>query len=240
MTDTVEKAAQRLEPGGRVRLYELDCRPITGGSTDDILYFHGYTQVGVIPWQGKEYSPVPIETEGFEKTPDQQPVPKVRIGNIGGAISNLCYLYQDLVDAELWVHNTFEQFLDGHAEADPTQEFPPELWIVARRSADDGDVVEFELANPMDLGNVQLPRRQIIAGMCSWITLGGQAKGARSGYRGPYCGYTGGPVADVNDNPTSDSAADDCSGTLNGCRLRFGAKGKLPYGGFPAAGLTRT
>lgn len=240
MTDTIAQAVQRLTPGARVRLYDLDCRPITGGGEGDILHFHGYPDSGVITWQGVEFSPVPIETDGFEKTGDQQPVPKVRIGNVGGAVSTLCYQYQDLVNAELWVHNTYEQFLDGHEDADPTQEHPPELWIVSRKSADTGDVVEFELANAMDVGRVQLPRRQIIADVCSWITLGGQARGARSGYRGPYCGYTGGPVADINDNPTSDSETDDCSGTLHACKLRFGATKALPYGGFPAAGLTRS
>jgi lambda family phage minor tail protein L len=239
MTDTVERAAQRLSPGGRVRLLELDMRPVTGGGVTDILYFHGYAQEGDILWQGKAYSAVPLELDGFERTGDQQPVPKARIGNIGGAISNLCYLYDDLVDAELWVHNTFEQFLDGHSAADPTQEFAPDLWIVSRKSMDTGDVVEFELANAMDVGNVQLPRRQIIAGLCGWITLGAQARGVRSGYRGPYCGYTGGPVADIHDSPTSDPLLDDCSGSLAGCKLRFGANKSLPYGGFPASGLTR-
>jgi lambda family phage minor tail protein L len=239
MTDTIIQAVQRLNPGARVVLYELDCRPITGGGEGDILRFHGYTYNGVITWQGKDYSPTSIETNGFERTSDQQPTPRVRIGNIDGSISTLCYQYQDLVDAELWVHTTYEQFLDGHAEADPTQEFAPDLWIVSRRSADTGDMVEFELANPMDLGNVQLPRRTVTE-LCSWITLGGQAKGARTGYRGPLCGYTGGPVADVHDNPTSDPALDDCSGTVLGCKMRFGTKKELPHGGFPAAGLTRT
>lgn len=239
MTDTITQAVQRLNPGAKVRLFDLDCRPITGGGTGDILHFHGYPDAGVITWQGVDFSPVPIETDGFEKTGDQQPMPKVRIGNIGGAISTLCYQYQDLVNAELWVHDTYEQFLDGHSDADPTQEHPPELWIVSRKSADVGDYVEFELANPMDSGRVQLPRRQIVADVCSWITLGEQAPGSRSGYRGPSCGYTGGPVMDINDNPTSDPAADDCSGTLRACKARFGT-GELSYGSFPAAALTRS
>jgi lambda family phage minor tail protein L len=240
VTDTVIQAAQRLEPGARVRLYQFDMRPITGGGAGDVLYFHGYPQAGTITWQGVAYSPAPIETEGFEKTGDQQPVPKVRIGNIGGAISTLCYQYQDLLGAELTVHDTYEQFLDGQPGADPTQEHPPELWIVERKSLDTSDVVEFELSNAMDVGTVQLPRRQMIADVCTWITLGGQARGVRSGYRGPYCGYTGGPVATVNDVATTDPAADDCSGTLTGCRFRFGQNGPLPFGGFPATSLTRT
>lgn len=240
MTDTVEQAVQRLTPGGRVRLYELDCRPITGGGAGDILRFHGYPTDGTITFQSKVYSPWPLETDGFEKTGDQQPTPKFRVGNLDGSIATLCYMYEDLVDAELTVHNTYEQFLDGHSDADPTQEHEPELWIVSRKSADEGDWIEFELANPMDLAGVMLPRRQIIADICSWISLGGQAKGQRTGYRGPSCGYTGGPVADVNDNPTTDPAVDDCSGSLKACRMRFGETKPLPYGSFPAASLVRS
>lgn len=60
-------------------------------------------------------------------------------------------------------------------------------------------------------------------------------------YRGPECGYTGGPVADVNDEATSNPALDDCSKRVSGCRLRFGSDpAGLPYGGFAAAGLTRS
>lgn len=84
----------------------------------------------------------------------------------------------------------------------------------------------------MDFAGQQLPSRQIIANSCSWI--------ARGGYRGPFCGYTGGPVADVNDVPTTILADDNCSGTIVGCKFRFGTTGQLAYGSFPAAGLART
>lgn len=231
MTDTLYAAVQRLEPGARVRLFDVDFRPITGGGAGDVNYFHGYTQVGNIVWQGRQYEPWPIETEGFELTGGQQPTPKVRLGNIGNMIGILCAQLQDMVGAEVTVHDTYGQFLDGEPDADPSQEIA-NLWIIERKSRDIGTSIEFELSNPINVDGVMLPGRQIIAGVCGWIAIGG--------YRGPQCGYTGGPKADINDNPTTDPAVDNCSGTLTGCKMRFGATKPLPYGGFPAAGMIRS
>jgi lambda family phage minor tail protein L len=54
---------QKLEPSAEVVLFELDITSI-GGS---ILRFHGYTQIGVITWQGNEFTAWPIEATGFAK-----------------------------------------------------------------------------------------------------------------------------------------------------------------------------
>lgn len=112
--------------------------------------------------------------------------------------------------------------------ADPNEEMPPEVWLIERKSHEDNESVEFELSSPLDFDGEQLPRRQIIPNLCTWA------------YRGPECGYTGGPCADANDAPTADPAKDRCSQSLRGCKFRFGANNPLPYGGFPAAGLVRT
>ena len=225
---------QALEPGALVDLYVLDGTNI-GGS---ILNFHGYTQVGTITWQGVQYEPWPLQAEGFEKTGDQQPVPKLSVGNIDGSISSLCINFQDMVGAKLTVHRTLGKYLDavnfpgGNPTADPTQEIPPEIWYIERKASEDNEVVQFEFSSPLNFQGAQLPGRQIIANVCPWVAIGG--------YRGQFCGYTGGPVADLNDVATSDPSKDNCSGTITGCKFRFGGAPSLPFGGFPAAGLTRT
>lgn len=117
---------------------------------------------------------------------------------------------------------------DGNPNADPTQEFPNEIWYVERKSSEDSQVVKFELSSAMDFNGVKLPRRQIIANQCSWQ------------YRSAECGYTGGAVADINDEPTSVLADDACAKKVRSCKFRFGETGVLNYGGFPAAGLMRT
>ncbi|MDQ2820478.1 MAG: phage minor tail protein L [Pseudomonadota bacterium] len=222
---------QGLEPGARVELFELDATMIAGGS---LLRFHGYQQVATIWWQGNEYTAWPIQASGFSKTSEgQQPIPKLSVGNVDGSISSLCILMDDLVGAKLTRHITLSQYLDarnftsGNPTADPSQEFPIEVWFIEQKTAETNEVVEFELASALDLQGQMLPRRQIIANMCSFT------------YKGPYCNYTGSAKFDGNDNPVTDPALDTCSKRLGGCKLRFGATEVLNFGGFPAAALTQ-
>lgn len=221
---TLAYDVQTLEPSGLVELFELDASILGGG----VLYFHGYTQVGSVTWKGVEYSPWPIKVEGFEATTDQPPQPTLSVGNVDGSISILCYQFADMVGTTLTRRRTLSKYLDGQPEADPTQELPADIWLVERKSSEDKEIVQFELSSPMDFGGVQLPRRQIIANQCPWA------------YRSTECGYTGGPVAKIDDSATSDPALDRCGKRLSSCKLRFGTNGQLPFGGFPAAALIRT
>lgn len=225
---------QQLEPGGRITVYELD-----GSSFGaDQLFFHAHLQTGVIWWQGQEYGAWPIEATGFERTSDQPPSPRLRVGNLDGRIGVLCQLFDDLAGARIVRRQTLAKYLDaanfpgGNPGANPNEHFPDEVWFIERKASEDREVVEFELTTAIDLNGEQLPGRQIIAGTCGWIV--------RGGYRGPYCGYSGPPVADADDNPTDDAARDQCGGRVGSCKLRFGATEPLNFGGFPAAGLLRT
>lgn len=228
---TVYADVQKLEPGAEVELFELDATSITG-SGNDVLRFHGYTQIGTITWQTKVYSPWPIEAQGFALDPQQPPVPTLSVGNVDGSITALCLNYQDLVGAVLTRHRTLGQYLDGQPDADPAQEFPPDRWYLERKASETKEAVTWELSSALDFGQQQLPGRLIVANTCTWLS--------RGGYRGPYCGYTGPAVAMADDTPTTDPTKDACGGRLSSCKLRFGENGRLPYGGFPAAGLLRT
>lgn len=231
---TVREDIQKLDPGTLVELFELDATALGG----DVAFFHGHAHMQPIWWNGNQYSGWPIKAEGFARTGEQQPVPKLAVGNVNGSISALCIYFDDLVGAKLTMRQTFAKYLDavnfpdGNPTADPTQEFPPEVWFIDRKSGESSDVVEFELASALDFNGVQLPRRQIIAGRCLWLSIGG--------YRGPYCNYTGGPVAKADGTPTSNMAEDRCGGLVRDCKLRFGINDVLNFGGFPAAGLVRT
>lgn len=222
---------QGLEPGARVELFEMDSTMIAGGS---VLRFHGYQQVATIWWQGNEYTAWPIQADGFAKTGEgQQPSPKLSVGNVDGSISSLCILMDDLVGAKVVRHVTLGQYLDarnfagGNSTADPTQEFPADVWFIEQKTAETNEVVEFELASSLDLQGQMLPRRQIIANLCPFI------------YRGAYCNYTGSLMYDVNDQPVAVKVLDVCSKRLSGCKIRFGATQVLNFGGFPAAALVQ-
>lgn len=226
---TIESDVQQLTPGPILEFWVLDATSIGGG----VVRFQGQ-QDGSVWWQGVEYDAWPVQGDGFERTSEQQPRPTFKVGNVNRAITILCQLYDDMVGATLTRHRTFAKYLDavnfpeGNPTADPTKEFPPELWFVERKSAESFEVVEFELSSALNFNGVMLPRRQIIANQCQFE------------YRGPLCNYVGPPVADELDVPTDNPALDKCGKRLGSCELRQWPDGVLNYGGYPAAGLVRT
>ncbi|MDR0576936.1 MAG: phage minor tail protein L [Candidatus Accumulibacter sp.] len=134
-----------------------------------------------------------------------------------------------------WVkHVTFARYLgvvnfpNGNAYADPNVALPDEMYFVDRKATENSVMIEWELTSAIDLVNIKLPRRQVIANTCPWK------------YRGVECGYTGGAVADEYDKATTDVSKDKCGKRLASCKLRFGAASdNLRYGGFPAAQLVK-
>jgi lambda family phage minor tail protein L len=231
MADSIYEDIQKLEVGLYVELFELDLTPLSG----DVYYFHGYTQVGPIYWQGVQYSPWPIKVEGMGMTGEgQQSNPSLSVGNVSGFITALCKAYQDLVDAKITRHRTLGRYMDaanfpaGNDEADPDEHFADDVYVIDQKQSADSELVVFVLKSPLIATDRQLPGRQIIANCCQWLSIGG--------YRGVYCGYTGSVYATDKDVITSDPGQDKCSGTLTGCKLRFGANNQLRYGSYPSAG----
>lgn len=230
---TIRADIQKAYAGRLVELFEIDLSPI--GIAEQYYFHNGVNELGNdVVFNAITYTRYPIEASGFEKASSgQQPRPVLRAANIDGLLGALARENQDLVRAKVIRRRTFAKYLDavnfddGNPEADPNAAFEDEIWFIERKSAENKLFVEWELASALDLEGVQLPRRLCIQNTCMWKTIGG--------YRGPYCGYAGGAVADKNDAPTTDINLDMCGGRLNSCRLRFG-NGELPFGGFPGVG----
>ncbi|WKN20787.1 phage minor tail protein L [Azotobacter vinelandii] len=243
---------QLLEPGSEVQLLEVDCTAFGG----DLLRFHGHNiphtpaelaaftgepeelPAKPIWWQGNEYAAWPVEVEGLEVTGDgRAPSPTLRVGNIGGSITALCLLFDDLVQAKVRIIETFahyldaENFPDGNPQADPSQE-RVDTWYIDQKNHEDGETVEFALSSPADLQGQMIPARQIHS-LCH-RALCGEYRGATG------CGYTGGPVSTEDGTPTDDPALDACGGLLSDCTARFGENEPLSFGGFPASSLIRS
>jgi len=224
---------QLADPGALVTLYRID--PRLEGTVPVYITPHGPNDLGGdILWAGQAYTRFPIEAAGFEKTGQGKPPrPTLRVANILGIVGAAAIDMQDLVGARVTRTRTFVKYLDsanfagGNPQADPNQFLDREIWIVDRKAQENKVMVEWELSTAYDVAGVKLPRRQYIQNLCPWP------------YRGPDCGYTGGPVADVNDQPTTDPAQDACGKRLASCKLRWGATAELPFGGFPAVGLVR-
>ncbi len=234
---------QKLEPGQRVRLIEVDCTEFNG----DILRFHSYNvnftqeelllaqangtelQPKPIIWQGEEYYCWPYDITGIEMDgTGSAPTPSLTVANVDSSISAMCLALQDLLQAKVTIHVTFQHYLDGEPDADPEQEFI-QTWYIDSKLSEDSLTVQWSLSNPADVAGRLIPARQI-HGICYWM-LQGQ-------YRGPDCQYTGSAMFDENGNPVDDPSLDRCSGLVStGCKPRFGADAELTFGGFAASSL---
>ncbi|WP_407225426.1 phage minor tail protein L [Enterobacter hormaechei] len=187
-------------------------------------------------WQGIRYDLWPCQIEDIEANGDGTPVsPKLSVGNLDGSISALCHLFQDMKQAKVTIHRTYAHYLDasnfpdGNSQADPTAE-QLEVFYIDSKTADNETDVQFKLSSPVDVTGQKVPARQMTS-RCAWC-LQGQ-------YRGADCGYTGTKYFDKFGNPVDNPADDVCSGTVAGCKLRWGEDEQLPFGGFPAIAITR-
>ncbi len=212
---------QKLAPSAIIELFELDCTSLGG----EVLRFHAGTNQlsGNIVWQGNTYVRYPIQVSGFEYTGQGQiPRPKLLVSNILSAITTLTLAYGDLIGAKLTRKRTLAKFLDAenftggvNPNEDTTAEFENDIYFVDRKSNEDRDIVEFELASSMDLVGVKLPRRQIIQNLCQWR------------YRGSECGYTGGPVFDANDEVITSASSAEATALLAAYNSMVAAKAAL-------------
>ena len=227
----IASEVQLLNPTALITLYELDTTMIAGGT---VFHFHpDVNGVGEpIVWNSQEYVPFPILAEGFEwRSSGTMPRPTVHVANVAGLFGELLREMDDLVGAKLTRIRTFARYLDavnfpdGNPLADPTAEMTRDVYYI-NRTVKEGVLVEFELAALLEVHGIKLPRRLIAPNACPWK------------YRGPGCEYAGPPVADVNDNPTTDPALDRCGCRLSSCKLRFPNQ-VIPFGGFPGAALVR-
>ena len=225
-----------LGPNAIIELFELELDATLHGAST-IYYWHNGVNAAVtgnIVFASNTYIRLPVEATGFDySSSGSLPRPTLRVSNLFGDITTLLLLVNvetagnDLGGATVRRIRTLKKFLDGEANADPNARFPTEIWYVDRKSNENRDLVEFELASKFDLVGVMLPQRQIIANVCQWQ------------YRGAECGYTGSSYFDINDDVVATLAQDVCGKRVESCKLRFGATSELPFGSFPGVGLTQ-
>jgi lambda family phage minor tail protein L len=228
---------QKIVPSSVIELFVLELNTTQHGVSDTYRFHAGANMDsnGELVWAGNTYQRFPIEAEGFEYSGNGQlPRPKVRVSNILGTITAiLLTLPSGLEGAKFTRIRTLARYIDAvnfpggvnpYGTPDPTAAFPSEVYFIDRKTSENRDVVEFELAAAFDLAGVRAPKRQCIANICQWV------------YRSAECGYTGSSYWDANDNVATTLAADVCGKRLSSCKLRFGDTAQLPFGSFPGIG----
>jgi lambda family phage minor tail protein L len=171
---------------------------------------------------GENWTHIDAKTSEFSSDGKSLPHPKIQVSNISNTIGQLCDTYRDFVGATLTRYRTPESFISA-GSFDLIQ---AESWTIQQKTTHTNMAIEWELS-AVELENRKIPNRAYRSTYCGV-----------DAYRGSACGYMGPPVADINNNPTTNPALDQCSRTIGGCRLRFGqGQGiELPIDYFP--GLT--
>lgn len=202
----------KTEQAARVELWEFDMTMIGGGR-----YFfcnEANEKGGAVIWQGREYSPYPIQAQDFEMN-GKGPAPRVKlvVSNLFGLVTGMAEDLQSLTGAWVVRRLVYARFLDavnfenGNPQADPEQEAIAR-YVVEQLTELTSTTAVFVLASPVETDGSVFPGRIMLADTCPW------------GYRDENCGYAGPAVADEFDKPTDDPTKDKCSHCPTGCKRR--------------------
>ena len=179
-----------LEPDTIIELFEVDL-----GEEDGFYYFHpGKNGTKDIIFNKRTYYSLPIEADGYEVRGDGQlPRPKLTIANAQGVFSDIIKKRGDLVGKEVIRKRVYLKFLDNEnfpnninpfGIPDPESRFDDDIYKINKKITENKYVIEFELVSPLELEDVKVPARVMIAGYCPWKYRGdGCLYGQRSDYK---------------------------------------------------------
>jgi lambda family phage minor tail protein L len=208
-----------------VQLFKLEI-----AEEDPIYFTNGVIGGSPVSFGGVEYSPFPVEVEGFEITGDgKMPRPILRLSNITHAFVALVATYNGLVGSKLTRRRTFEKYLDGQPEADSDAQYPIDVYYISRRVIQNKYLIEWELISTLDAENLFIPKRQCLS-YCRYKYGIGE-----DWAECPYDGSNGYFNAEGVSEPLI--ADDKCGKKLFDCRLRFpDTDEEIPFYGFPGIG----
>ena len=168
---------QNTNPSAIIELFTLQLDSSLHGATT-IYRFHAGSSLkdnGETVWAGNSYQRFPIKAEGFAFRQGQLPRPTLTVSNSLGTITaillsvNTTTAGNDLTGATVTRIRTLARFLDAvnfpgdinpYGTPDSTAEFPQEIYKIDRKSAENREVVQFELASVFDLAGIRAPNRQ--------------------------------------------------------------------------------
>ena len=176
-SDKIVSDLQKVNPSAVIELFTSTLDNSLHGATTTYR-FHAGTSLkdnGEIIWQGNAYTRFPVQAEGFQYGKGQLPRPTLTFSNALGTISAILLLVNqtttgnDLTGATVKRIRTQAKFIDAanfpsnvnpYGTPDNTAEFPQEIYIIDRKSAENRTVVSFELAAVFDMAGVRAPKRQ--------------------------------------------------------------------------------
>ena len=168
---------QNINPSSIIELFTLTLDSTLHGASTVYRFHAGSTlnNNGEIVWAGNTYQRFPIKAEGFAFQKGQLPRPTLTVSNALGTITaillnvNTTTSGNDLTGATVTRIRTLARFIDAvnfpenvnpYGTPDATAEFPQEIYKIDRKSAENREFVQFELAAVFDLAGIRAPKRQ--------------------------------------------------------------------------------
>ena len=176
---------QKVNPSSIIELFKLELKEglnYETGNPDNVTTtyrFHAGSNLdayGDIVWNSETYQRFPVEASGFAFQRGQLPRPTITISNMGTPSMSLALLAanrftagNDLTGAKVTRIRTMARFVDAanfsgainpFGTPDPDAEFPREVYYIDRKSAENRQVVQFELAAIFDMAGIRAPKRQ--------------------------------------------------------------------------------
>ena len=167
---------QNTNPSAIIELFSLQLDNNLHGATT-VYRFHAGSSLkdnGEIVWAGNSYQRFPVKAEGFAFRKGQLPRPTLTLSNALGTITSILLTVNnttvgnDLTGATVTRIRTLAKFLDAvnfpgdinpYGTPDSTAEFPQEIYKIDRKSTENRDVVQFELASVFDLAGIRAGRQ---------------------------------------------------------------------------------
>jgi lambda family phage minor tail protein L len=233
----IHATVQSPTPGAQVFLFRMDCSAIGG----PVLFFTPNAHPdGNVFFGGVGFTAVDVDFDGFETNgTGSLPQPRLRFANSNEAIQGIVNTYgDDLIGCPVQRVRTFEQFLDGGAQADSTAFYGPDTFEIEQLTDENPVYIEFELSAAFDQQGRKLPGRMLLRDTCT-----ARYRSFRDGqfvYDKATCPYTGGASYDRNGKATNDPAKDQCGRRVSDCELRFGKDATLPTWAFPGMARVRS
>ena len=225
---------QKLILPAVVQLIEIDATGV-GGS---LLRATPGTQDGAaVTYQGVIYSPLPVRITGIGGGA-RRSEPTLEAALEADAMLALLAGGDDLAGAQVSLLETLEPYLDGQAAADSARHWPVQRWRIEALTERSDSTVQWRLASPLTMDGAKLPQRQALRDVCSWQYRHWNG----SAFVNPQgqCPYRGNQYFNLQDEPVTAAAADQCSRRIGGCLARYPAAGAtLPFGGFIGLGRQR-
>ena len=167
---------QNTNPSAIIELFTLTLDNSLHGATT-VYRFHAGSSLkdnGEVVWAGNTYQRFPIQAEGFAFRRGMLPRPTLTVSNALGTITSILLsvneasVGNDLTGATVTRIRTLAKFIDAvnftsnvnpYGTPDATAEFPQEIYKIDRKSAENREVVQFELASVFDLAGIRAGRQ---------------------------------------------------------------------------------